>query len=69
MKAIKNKIKKVIRESNGFPNYTKQEYIEAIRHMLNEEFSNEELAFIEHKKIDLDKWIMAITKEITEDLF
>jgi len=69
MKAIKNKIVKVIRESNGFPNYTIQEYTRAIRHILNEELSNDELEFIERKNIDIDKWIVAITKEITEDLF
>jgi len=69
MNNIKNKIKKVIRESNGFPNHTTEEYINTIHHLLSEEFSNDYLELIKCKKIDLDKWIMAITKEITEDMF
>lgn len=69
MKSIKNKITDVIRKSNGFPNYTRHEYLEAIRLVLNSEFTKEEITFIQSRKINLDNWIMAITKEITVDLF
>lgn len=69
MKSIKNKIKKVIKESNGFPNYTRREYLDSVRLLLKEEFSNDELKFIQSQKVNLDKWIMEITTEVTEDYF
>lgn len=69
MKTIKNKIKSVIQGSNGYPNYTQREYLDAIRLILNEEFSNKELEYIESKNIDLDQWIMEVTEEVTSDLF
>lgn len=69
MKTIKSKIRQFIRESNGYPNYTQREYLDAIRLSLNEEFSNKELEYIESKNIDLDQWIMEITEEVTSDLF
>lgn len=69
MKTIKNKIKSVIQESNGYPNYTQREYLDAIRLILNEEFSSKELEYIKSKDIDLDQWIMEITEEVTSGLF
>lgn len=69
MKTIKNKIKNVIEESNGFPNYTQREYLDSIRLLLKEELSNKELEYIKFKNIDLDKWIMEITEDVTGDLF
>jgi hypothetical protein len=69
MKSIKSKIKKVINGSNGFPNYTRREYLDSVRLLLNEEFSNDERVFIRRQKINLDEWIMEITTEITKNLF
>lgn len=68
MKMIKSKIKKVIQRSNGYPNYTQHEYLDAIRLILNKEFSDEELENIKMKNIDLDKWILEITEKVTDDL-
>jgi hypothetical protein len=69
MKTIRNKIKDVIQRSDGFPGYNDIEYVDAVRLLLNEELSNDELDFIESKKVDLNKWITDITKELTKDLF
>lgn len=69
MKTIKNKIRNVIKESNGYPNYSQREYLDAIRFALNQELSVKEFQYIESKNINLDKWIMEITAEITEGLF
>ena len=55
--------------SNGYPTYTQREYLDAIRLVLYEEFTIKELKYIETKNIDLDQWIMEITKEFTIDLF
>lgn len=35
MKSIKSKIKKVIQKSNGYPDFTRNEYLEHIRLHLN----------------------------------
>ncbi|MBY0315404.1 MAG: hypothetical protein K2Q26_07785 [Bdellovibrionales bacterium] len=69
MKTIKNKIKSVIKESNGYPTYSQREYLDAIRLILNEGFSSKELEYIESESIDLDQWIMEITEEVMSDLF
>ena len=69
MKTIKSKIKKVIQGSNGYPNYTRREYLKAIRLVLNEKLSKEELDYIESIKIYLDQWIMEITEEVTNNFF
>ncbi|MEK6775158.1 MAG: hypothetical protein AABY64_14550 [Bdellovibrionota bacterium] len=69
MKSIRSKITKVIKKSNGFPNYTRREYLDSVRLLLDEEFSKNELDFIQGHKINLDKWIMEITSEFTKDLF
>jgi hypothetical protein len=69
MKSIKSKIAEAIKKSNGFPNFTRHEYLVSVRLLLNDELSEDELDFIQDYKIDLDKWIMEITKEITEDQF
>jgi predicted house-cleaning noncanonical NTP pyrophosphatase (MazG superfamily) len=69
MKTIKNKIKVVVQWSNGFPTYTQREYLDSIRLLLNEKLSNDELHYIQDKKINLDAWIMEVTKDLTEDLF
>ena len=66
---IKSKIRKVIQGTNGFPNHSKREYLNSIRLLLHEEFSNEEVLFIKTQKISLNKLIMEVTKEATEDLF
>ena len=66
---MKNKIVKVIKSTNGLPNFTQREYLEYIRTLLLEQFSDNEIAMIRNKKIDLDKWILEITQEITEDFF
>ena len=69
MRTIKSKIKKVIQGSNGYPNYTRREYLKAIRLVLNEKLSKEELDYIESIKIYLDQWIMEITEEVTNNFF
>ena len=66
---MKNKIEKVIQSTNGLPNFTQREYLRYIRTFLLEKLSDNEMAMIRSKKIDLDEWIMEITREITEDLF
>ena len=69
VKTIKSKIEKVIKGSNGFPRYTRREYLDSVRLLLNKELSDDEVDFIQIHKINLDKWIMEITTEITKDLF
>jgi len=69
MITIKSKIREVIQRSNGFPNYTEREYLDVIRLVLNEILSNEELAYIRENKINLDQWVMDITRDLTKDLF
>lgn len=69
MKTIKYKIKKVIQQSNGYPNYTQMEYLIAIKHLLKEELSNAELDYIKRNKINLNSWIMNITVDLTKDNF
>lgn len=58
----------MIQRSNGCPNYTRREYLDAIRLILNEELSNKELEYIELKAINLDQWIMEITEDLTSNL-
>ncbi len=67
MKTIKNKIQKIIKESNGFPHYTQDEYIEAIRLLLNKELIYKEIHFIQSQNVNLNKLIMKISDEITDD--
>lgn len=69
MKTTKNKIRRVIQGSNGYPNYTPREYLDTIRLVLKEELSNKELEYIKAKNINLDQLIMEITEEVTSDLF
>lgn len=69
MKTIKSKIKKIIQESNGYPNYSQRVYIDTIRLILNEEITKKELKYIHSKNINLDLWIMDLTEEVTRDLF
>lgn len=69
MKSIKSKIAVSIKKSNGFLNFTRREYLDSVRLLLNDELSDDELDFIQDHKIVLDQWIMEITKEITKDQF
>lgn len=69
MKSLKSKITKVIKGSNGFPNYTRREYLDSVRFLLNDELFKDEVDFIQRHKINLDKWIMEITAEFTKVLF
>ena len=69
MKAIKNKIKTVIKRSNGFPNFTRAEYLESVRSNLERVLSPKDKKFIASHRINLDPLIMEITAEITEDIF
>lgn len=66
---VKNKIEKIIKSTNGLPNFTQREYLRYIRIFLLDQFSDNEMEMIRSKKIDLDEWVMEITREITEDLF
>jgi hypothetical protein len=69
MKMIKHKIIAVIQNTDGLPNYTQREYLKFIRSYLLDGLSENEMTMLRKNKINLDKWILEITHEITEDLF
>lgn len=69
MKMIKRKIIMVIQSTNGLPNYTQREYLKFIRTYLLDSLSENEVEMLRNNKINLDKWVLEITQEITEDLF
>lgn len=67
MKALKCEIKKAVLESGGYPNFTKLEYLDAIRHTLFNRLSNEQIRLINSKNIDVDSLIMKITADLTKE--
>ena len=69
MKAIKSEIKKVILESGGYPNFTKREYLDAIRLTLFDRLSDKQIEYIHFKDIDVDGLIMKLTSELTKETF
>ena len=69
MKSIKSKIEKAVYKSNGYPNLLRREYLAAIRLSIYDKLSNKEIDYIRENRVNLNKWIMEITKEVTEALF
>jgi hypothetical protein len=69
MKTIKYKIGQIVKSTNGFPNFTLCEYLDAIRDLMDRRLSAEELQLIKKHKMNVDKLIIEVTKEVTEGLF
>lgn len=69
MKAIKSEIKKAVLESGGYPNFTKREYLDAIRLTIFDRLSDRQIEYIHREDIDVDALIMKITADFTKDTF
>lgn len=69
MTKTKHKIKKVIRSTNGLPNFTQKEYLKYIRAYLSDQLSHNEIEMIRREGIDLNCWILEITREITSEIY
>lgn len=69
MEAIKTKLVKIIVLSDGYPHYSRSEYIKAIKGLLFMELTSQEVEYIKDKRINLNKWIIDVTAELTSDKF
>lgn len=69
MKAIRSEIKKVILESGGYPNFTKREYLDAIRLAAFSRLSSKQIEYARDKNVDFDALIIEITADVTRDMF
>lgn len=69
MDEIKSEIKKAILESGGYPNFTKREYLDAIRLAAFNRLSSKQIDYARDKNVDFDALIMKITADVTKNLF
>lgn len=69
MKALKSETKKAILESGGHPNFTRREYVDAIRLTVFNRLSDEQIERIHREDFDVDALIIKITVDLTKDIF
>lgn len=69
MKMIRCKTIKTIQSTNDLPNCSHRGYLKFIRFYLLDSLSENEVAMLRNKRINLENWILMIDQEIIEDLF
>jgi hypothetical protein len=69
MKTLRSEIKKAVLESGGYPNFTKREYLDAIRLIIFNRLTDQQIEYIRREDIDVDALIMKVTADLTKNIF